>query len=140
MQAENNIKTPIEFDDRRSCNRISKDVTVKACRIVYPMDETDMSEGKVRNISKSGALVDVPQEFESGELLQLYITLPGWRKSHPGFIRVMEDSVGSPFTAIGKVIRVENCEERYETAVKFINIDPDDYCALEGYIEKLANS
>ena len=140
MQAENKTKMPIELADRRGSERISKAVTVKACRIVYPINETDMSEGRVRNISKGGALMDIPQEFESGELLQLYITLPGWRKSHPGFIRVMEDSIGSPFTAIGKVIRVENCEESYETAVKFINIDPDDYCALEGYIEKTADS
>lgn len=127
---------PVSVAERRKYRRIPKEVTVEANRLTYPIDEREFSRGKSKNLSQGGVLLQLIEEYEPGTLLQLRITLPGWRKSHPGFIRVMEDSIGSPFIAICEVVRSQRRGESYETAAKFINIDQDDFRALEGYLAK----
>jgi len=127
---------PVGVAERRKYRRIPKEVTVEANRLTYPVDDCEFSRGKSKNLSQGGVLLQLLEEFEPGTLLQVRITLPGWRKSHPGFIRVMEDSIGSPFIAICEVVRSEQRGEIYETAAKFINIDQDDFRALEGYLAK----
>jgi len=127
---------PVGVAERRKYRRIPKEVTVEANRLTYPVDDCEFSRGNSKNLAQGGVLLQLLEEFEPGTLLQVRITLPGWRKSHPGFIRVMEDSIGSPFIAICEVVRSEQRGEIYETAAKFINIDQDDFRALEGYLAK----
>ncbi len=127
---------PSTIKDRRQFARIPKKVTVQANILTYPINDEQSSKGKSKNLSQGGILIEMPEKYETGVLLQVEITLPGWRKSHPGFIKVLEDSIGSPFTAICEVVRSEYNGKCFDTAVKFINIDADDKRALEGYLDK----
>jgi c-di-GMP-binding flagellar brake protein YcgR len=130
------MNNPSERQERREFPRIPKEVTVEANLVTYPVNETDFSKGKSKDISQGGILLHLNEQFAPGALLQVRITLPGWRKNHPGFLKVTEDSIGSPFTAVCEVVRTNMVGDVYQTAVKFVNIDEDDYRALKGYMKK----
>jgi PilZ domain len=130
------LKQTSEFIEKRTTQRVSKEVKVETNRLTYPLNDDDISSGTTKNLSREGALLKLNDGYDNKTLLQIRITLPGWRKSHPGFIRVYEDSIGSPFTAICEVIRSKKSGDAFETAVKFINVDIDDLQGLNGYLEK----
>lgn len=134
------MNQPPSLHERRQFERIPKEVTVKANMVTYPINETGFSDGKSKNLSAGGILLQLNSEFNAGAILQVKITLPGWRKNHPGFIKVTENSIGSPFTAVCEVVRSKKIGDIFETAVRFINIDEDDYKALLGYLRKQSSS
>ena len=122
--------------ERRRYPRCEKKTRVETAKVTYPLNDDDFARGRIRNISLGGVLLEIPEEFETGTLIQLRITLPGWHKYHPGFLKVLEDSVGTPFSAIGEVLRSTEENGQYTTAARFINIDPDDFISLQSYLEK----
>ncbi len=134
------MNQPPSLNERRQFERIPKEVTVKANMVTYPINETEFSDGRSKNLSAGGILLQLNSEFNAGAILQVKITLPGWRKNHPGFIKVTENSIGSPFTAVCEVVRSKKIGDIFETAVRFINIDEDDYKALLGYLKKQSSS
>ena len=125
--------------ERRRYPRLQKQTKVLTGKVTYPIDEDNFVTGNSENISLGGILMHTGQAFEEGALVQLKITLPGWHKHHPGFMKVLEDSIGSPMTAICEVLRCEKKGGDYTTAARFINIDPDDFVAFQNYIEKQLN-
>lgn len=137
-QAQKSSASPTT--ERRRYPRCEKKTRVETGRVTYPLNEEDFAQGKIRNISLGGVLLDIPVQFETGTLIQLRITLPGWHKYHPGFLKVLEDSIGTPFSAIAEVLRSKQENGRYTTAVRFINIDPDDFISLQGYLEKATSA
>ena len=80
------------------------------------------------------------QQYEDGSLLQVKLTLPGWHKYHTGFLKVLEDSIGTPLTAVCEVLRCERAGKEFSTALRFINVDPEDFMALESYLDTQINS
>jgi hypothetical protein len=133
-QAQKSIT--LKKSERRRYPRCEKKTRVETGRVTYPLNDSDFARGSIRNISLGGVLLEIPEEFETGTLIQLRITLPGWHKYHPGFLKVLEDSIGTPFSAIGEVLRCKKENGRYTTAARFINIDPDDFISLQNYLEK----
>ncbi len=125
--------------ERRKYPRIKKRAKTLTGQVTYPIDEDNFARGISENISLGGIMVNTETHFEQGSLIQLRIKLPGWHKFHPGFIRVLEDSIGSPFIAICEVLRCKKAEEGYDIAAKFINVDPDDFVAFHGYLEDQAS-
>jgi hypothetical protein len=126
--------------EKRKYPRIEKNVSVKTNKLTYPINDDEFCSGRLKNLSRGGVLITIPERYKPETLLQIKLTLPGWRKTHPGFIRVYEDSIGSPLTVICEVVRAKKIGSEYETAVKFVNIDRDDNIALKGYLEKLLSS
>ena len=126
-------------DERRKYQRVPKEVSVQINKITYPINDNEFASGKSMNISQGGVLLNLTDEYQPGDILQIKVTLPGWRKNHPGFINVMEDSIGSPFSAICEVVRSSREGDLYATAVKFVNIDKDDFTALNKYLSKIQN-
>jgi len=122
--------------ERRKYPRLKKRSHILAGKVTYPIDEENFATGISENISLGGVMLDSGKAFEEGSLMQVKITLPGWHKYHPGFIRVLEDSIGSPMTAICEVMRCEQSGQGYAIAARFINIDPDDFIAFQDYLEK----
>jgi len=107
-----------------------------AGKLTYPVNDENMKSGTIENISLGGLLMTSPAQYDKGTIIQVKIALPGWHKNHPGFIKVMENSIGSPFTAVCEVLRTQKKADKYQIAVKYINIDPDDFIAYEGYLHK----
>lgn len=140
MEEQATMDKRAAIDEKRKYPRIEKKVSVKTNKLTYPINDDEFCLGMLQNLSQGGVLIRIPEYYEPETLLQVKLTLPGWRKSHPGFIRVDEDSIGSPLTTICKVVRTERTGSEYATAVKFVNIDRDDNIALEGYLEKLLSS
>lgn len=122
--------------ERRKYPRFKKKVKVLSGEVTYPIDEANFARGISENISLGGILVNTEKQFEKGSLIQLRITIPGWHKYHPGFIRVIKDSTGSPLNAICEVLRCEQSGRGYALAARFINIDPHDFVGFQGYLEK----
>ncbi len=120
--------------ERRESSRIKRSMAIKATRIEYPMSLVVSAEGAMVNLSRGGVQFTCSKEFDLNSLVQLNMTLPGWTKHHPGFIRVYEDSIGRPFTAVGEVLRCEKSGDDYSIATRFVNIDPDDMIGFEGYL------
>jgi len=125
--------------ERRRYTRVPKQTTVTMGKVTYPMDDAAFVKGKTENISLGGVKMNLPSRFEEGTLVQMKITLPGWQRHHPGFIKVLENSIGSPLTAIGEVMRADKSANGYAVAARFVNIDPDDFVALQKYLEKQTN-
>ena len=136
MKIQEQKSTTPRKNERRRYPRCEKRTRVETGRVTYPLNEDEFARGKIRNISLGGVLLDIPEEFETGTLIQLRITLPGWHKYHPGFLKVLEDSIGTPFSAIAEVLRCKQENGRFTTAARFINIDPDDFISLQRYLEK----
>lgn len=130
------LQESTQVAERRRHPRLKKRAKILTGKVTYPIDEDNFARGVSENISLGGVMVNTEKQFEKGSLIQLKITLPGWHKYHPGFIRVLEDSIGSPLTAICEVLRSERTGEGFATAAKFINIDPDDFAGFQGYLEK----
>jgi hypothetical protein len=122
--------------ERRKYPRHKKRADILAGEVTYPVNEDNFARGFSENISLGGIMMNTKNQFEKGSLIQLRITLPGWHKCHPGFIRVLEDSIASPLTAICEVLRCEQAEPGYATAARFINIDPDDFVGFQSYLDK----
>jgi hypothetical protein len=125
--------------ERRIYPRIKTKAKILTGQVTYPIDEDNFARGISNNISLGGIMVNTETHFEKGSLIQLRIELPGWHKFHPGFIGVLEDSIGSPFIAICEVLRCEQSDQGFATAAKFINIDPDDFVAFQGFLEDQAS-
>jgi hypothetical protein len=122
--------------ERRKFPRVPRNVSVETSKLVFPITDDEQSAGRSANISAGGVLTTLTEQYEPGTLLQIKITLPGWRKYHPGFIRVYENSIGSPFTAVCEVLRTTKRGSGYDTAVRFLNVDHDDFTALKEYLER----
>jgi hypothetical protein len=120
--------------ERRESPRIKRSMAIKASRIEYPMSLAISTEGAMVNLSRGGVQFTCSKEFDLNSLVQLNMTLPGWTKHHPGFIRVYEDSIGRPFTAVGEVLRCDKSGDEYSIATRFVNIDSDDMIGFEGYL------
>ena len=124
-------------DERRKYRRLRRQTPVETGRLTYPVNNDTFVKGTSADISLGGIKMNVDQKFEEGTLLQVKITLPGWHQHHPGFVKVLEDSIGSPLTAICEVMRCNESEAgEFETAARFVNIDPDDYVAFQNYLDK----
>ena len=74
-QAQKSSASPTT--ERRRYPRCEKKTRVETGRVTYPLNEEDFAQGKIRNISLGGVLLDIPVQFETGTLIQLRITLPG---------------------------------------------------------------
>jgi len=120
--------------ERRKSPRIKRSMAIKATRIEYPMSLAVSTDGDMDNLSRGGVQFTCGKKFDLNSLVQLNMTLPGWTKHHPGFIRVYEDSIGRPFTAVGEVLRCEKSGDDYKVVTRFVNIDPDDMIGFEGYL------
>ena len=120
--------------ERRKSPRIKRSMAIKATRIEYPMSLAVSTDGDMDNLSRGGVQFTCGKEFDLNSLVQLNMTLPGWTKHHPGFIRVYEDSIGRPFTAVGEVLRCDKSGDDYKVVTRFVNIDPDDMIGFEGYL------
>ncbi len=140
MEEQATLEKHSAVDEKRRYPRLEKNVGVKTSKLTYPINDNEFCSGRLKNLSRGGVLITIPEYYKPETLLQIKLTLPGWRKNHPGFIRVYEDSIGSPLTAICEVVRAEKIGPEYETAVKFINIDRDDNIALKRYLQKLSSS
>ncbi len=136
MQDKQEMLQETANKERRRYPRLNKRTSVRTGKLTYPVNDEDMQAGTSENISLGGVLVNSSEMYEEGSLVQLKITLPGWHRHHPGFIKVLEDSIGTPLTAIGEVLRCRQTEGGFTTAARFVNIDPDDFIALQGYLEK----
>jgi len=122
--------------ERRNALRLKRNVSLEAAKIEYPLKDMETTPGRTVNISRNGVRFTSDMEFERDTLLQISMTLPGWTKHHPGFIRVYENSLGRPLTVVGKVTRCDHTSLGYDIAAKFVNVDPDDAVGLEGYLDK----
>jgi c-di-GMP-binding flagellar brake protein YcgR len=120
--------------ERRKYPRLDKNTIVDAIEVTYPINDDQYSRGKTDNISQGGLMMKISDHFEVGSLLQMKIRLPGWQKNHPGFIRVLDKTGKTPLKAIAEVIRAEENGDQFEVATKFINLDPEDYIALQHYL------
>ncbi len=126
--------------ERRNSLRLKRNVSLEAGKIEYPLTNLQTAPGRTVNISRNGVRFTTDKEYEPDTLLQISVTLPGWTRHHPGFIRVYENSLGRPFTAVGKVTRCEHTSLGYDVAARFVNVDPDDAVGLEGYLDKQLDS
>lgn len=131
VQEQNSVLASTE---RRLYPRFKKNTKVATGQLTYPLLDDDFVEGLMKNISLGGALLNLPEKLEEGSLVQLKLKLPGWQKHHPGFLKVLEDSVGTPLSAICEILRSKKVGDNYETAARFINVDPDDFIAFKQYL------
>ena len=124
--------------ERRSFMRLPKNTRVEYHRLKYPLDYKNIEEATVKNIGGGGLLFESNHIIDVGTILQLDITLQGWHKFRPGFLKVHESSISRPVTAIAEVVRVDEIirEKRYEIGVKFVNIYEDDLKGLIEFMEK----
>ena len=122
----------------RECRRylrLKKKIPVETGKVTYPLDDKGFAKGTTENISLGGVLIDTPKKLDTGALVQLKISLPGWYRYHPGFLKLLGNSKDTPFMATGEVLRCDKIKDQYVAAARFINVDPDDYIALQGYLE-----
>jgi hypothetical protein len=122
--------------ERRTSPRIVRGSDIETSRIEYPMGSSSVVTGRMSNLSSGGVQFSCQQEYAPDTLLQMSMTLPGWTRHHPGFIRVYENSIGRPFTAVGRVLRCDRTAEGFSVATKFVNVDPDDLQGLSKYLQK----
>jgi c-di-GMP-binding flagellar brake protein YcgR len=123
-------------NDRRRFQRIPKEVAVKANIVTFPFDESACVAAKSRNLSEGGILLRLNAKFDPGTILLVNITLPDWRKDYPGISRTSGSCKAVPFTATCKVVRSRKVGDIFETAVRFLNIEEDDYQALHKYMKR----
>ena len=140
MEEQTTMDKRSAIGEKRKYPRIEKNVSVRTNKLTYPIKDDEFCSGKVNNLSRGGFLITIPEYYKPETLLQIKLTLPGWRKTNPGYISVYENSDSSALTVICEVVRAEKAGAEYETAVKFINLDRDDNIALKGYLEKLLSS
>ena len=126
--------------DRRRYPRLDKKARLQSGFLTYPIKDEDFAVGTMDNISLGGIKMHSSRQYEDGSLLQIKLTLPGWHKYHTGFLKVLEDSIGTPLTAVCEVLRSEREGREFTTALRFINVDPEDFSALECYLDKQINS
>jgi len=135
IKTEEQVQTS-SITDRRRYPRLEKKTRLQSGLLTYPINEDEFAVGNMENISLGGIKMHTPEKYEDGALVQVKLNLPGWLKYHTGFLKVLEDSNGTPLSAICEVLRSKREGKKYTTAMRFINVDPDDFIALESYLDK----
>jgi c-di-GMP-binding flagellar brake protein YcgR len=122
--------------ERRRFQRVPEKITVKANIVTFPANQSTCVHANSRNLSEGGILLRLDTQFDTGTILEVKIALPDWRKDHPGLDMRSEESDKFPFTAVCRVVRSRKVGELFETAVRFLNIEEDDYRALRDYLKR----
>ena len=105
------------MDNRRKYLRVNKNSSVIISEYCIPMVSEDYDAYLV-NISASGALIKINKYFEPGTLLKLRITIQGWDKYIPSYLRFEKADYTEPFISLGKVTRVD--EAKHEVTIELI--------------------
>ncbi|MCK4856669.1 MAG: PilZ domain-containing protein [candidate division Zixibacteria bacterium] len=122
--------------NRRQFIRIPAHCQVVVQKILFSAKGDTEAWGKVKNIGAGGILFISEKECRPDDMLKVTITLPGWKKHHPQFLRVYEDDITPPMTAVCQVLRSMKLDDgQYELAAKFINVYEDDLTGLQRFIE-----
>jgi c-di-GMP-binding flagellar brake protein YcgR len=124
--------------DRRQYVRLSRAFRVSLRLFGFPLVAQEVVEASCRNISVGGMLLESPSGFDSGDMVQTTIRIPGLNKFHPGFFKVFENDFDQNLMAVAEVIRSEEQEATgsYELALRFVDVYEDDWKALHGMIMK----
>jgi c-di-GMP-binding flagellar brake protein YcgR len=122
--------------NRRQFLRIPAQCRIVAQKILFSAKADTETLGEARNIGAGGLLFVSKAGYHKDDLFKVTISLPRWKKHHPQFLRVYEDDITSPMTAVCQVTRTEQLPDgTYEIGAKFVNIYEDDRTGLQRFIE-----
>lgn len=73
--------------ERRKFLRIPKESKVRYHELKCPMVKSDLKNTKSKNVGGGGILFTSKKEIDIGTILKIDITVQGWEKYRPGFLR-----------------------------------------------------
>ncbi len=120
--------------EKRAYYRLPKETIVKCKKIEYS-DNIKEEEVKTKNISANGLLLVSKTPYNIGDYLKISVTLPLMHKYKTSVQKLMVNPYEEPLVVIGKVVRVEKFDNKYEIGIMFEGIYEDDFNALLNYIE-----
>lgn len=128
--------------DRRSFERLESGFTARVQEVdLY--QELNLSrrkkdvDGKILNISASGALLSASQNFSEKSILKLDIDMPEWQKHTGSFFSHEVVLPSPPMTLTAEVIRAQKVQYGlYQFAVRFVGIDSIRSRALNNMVRE----
>lgn len=110
--------------------RLPKEATVGLSQLSYPLKPEAKELGRSMNICPIGISFRSPSLFTPKTILSLSIHLPGWQNHKQNLSFKLDDaSIGKPLVVLAEVVwsHPSNDGTDFESGVKFIDIDEDDY-------------
>ncbi len=121
--------------ERRQYRRVPLGASVSFQELRFGLG-AEASEAAYRDVSGGGLLVGSSREVPLGALLKLQVDVPGWQPD-VGRFGPAKDQPTRPLVAVGQVVRVEQLEGgAYELGIKFLNAHPDDWAALQTFLDR----
>ncbi len=125
--------------NRRKFLRIPSSCNLSTQKILFSAKADAETSGQAQNIGAGGVLFQARRDYHRDELVKMTIALPRWKKHHPQFLRVDEDDVTAPITAICQIVRSQALTDgNFEIAAKFVDVYEDDLVGLKAFIESEA--
>ncbi len=125
--------------NRRKFLRIPSSCNLTTQKILFSAKADAETSGQAQNIGAGGVLFIARRDYHRDELVKMSISLPRWKKHHPQFLRVDEDDITAPITAICQIVRSQQKPEgNFEVAAKFVDVYEDDLIGLKSFIESEA--
>ncbi len=124
--------------ERRKFKRLSKQASLMVRTLAYEK-EPMQSVSVYKDLGGGGMLFESEQSYPEGSLLKIQAMVPGWGGHIRNFKRT-QDNEKHALVAVAEVVRVkEKNGNRFEIAVRFVNIYENDHRALIEYIESMAD-
>lgn len=121
-------------NERRQYKRIPLGATVSFQELSFSKI-MESANSISKDVSSGGLLITSTREYCLGTLLKLEVDVPGWGKHQKSF-GTASDKDQRALVAVGQVVRVEQMESgEFELGIKFLNVYPDDWTALQSFVE-----
>ena len=95
---------------------------------------TNYLKGKYLNVSQGGILFQASEQIEIGSLLKIEFSLPE-NKVLAAKYREFLNLEGKKTIIIGKVVRVNQKDDKYELGIQFINMYEGDMANLQRFLQ-----
>lgn len=117
--------------ERRRFKRLPESFRVEWAEVAFGSGRKKAASD-TKDVGAGGLLIESSEPCGIGTVLNLKISVPGWKKFRPGFLKYDWTSAPEPLVALGRVVRVEEVlpGRLYEIGVSFTGMDEIEQGAL----------